>query len=479
MKKKKVKSDGFFCKECGHESLTYLGKCPACSAWGSFTEQPIVNNSTNLINNLANLPNGTFNIHESGSLALKLSEIPILSLKQRLNTGFEELNNVLGGGLQAGSFLLIGGDPGIGKSTLLLQVIGYIADQGLQTLYVSGEESLQQVKQRSLRLEVSQELCFMAETNLEHILAEVEKLSPEILVIDSIQAIYLDDKNSFPGSPSQIRDCATLLMQIAKKKNIITLIVGHITKDGNIAGPKLLEHMVDVVLYFEGDKQNYFRMIRSVKNRFGPTEEVGLFEMQETGLAEVKNPSALFLTDNPENSERRSGTIITATMQGNRVLLAEIQALVGYTTYAQPKRMVNGLDYNRVNQVAAILERRLGLALSKQDIYTSVVGGLNIIEPATDLAIALSIISCVRNLELKSKLIVLGEIGLTGEIRPIPKLEARLKEAYKLGFERAIVPKQKLGIGSNLPNKMEIHSISKLSEALAFAFPPIVKNKNV
>ena len=260
MKKKKVKSAGFFCKECGHESLTYLGKCPACSAWGSFTEQPIINNSTNLINNLANLPNGTFNIHESGSLALKLSEIPILSLKQRLNTGFEELNNVLGGGLQAGSFLLIGGDPGIGKSTLLLQVIGYIADQGLQTLYVSGEESLQQVKQRSLRLEVSQELCFMAETNLEHILAEVEKLSPEILVIDSIQAIYLDDKNSFPGSPSQIRDCATLLMQIAKKKNIITLIVGHITKDGNIAGPKLLEHMVDVVLYFEGDKQNYFRI---------------------------------------------------------------------------------------------------------------------------------------------------------------------------------------------------------------------------
>jgi len=465
-KTKKAKSTGWFCKECGYETLAYLGRCPACDSWGSFTEQP-----TPMAQIKSKGPNfiaaSTFAINSTAGRAVKLADISTASSEERIHTGFHELDNVLGKGLQRGSFILIGGDPGIGKSTLLLQVIGKIASSGKKTLYVSGEESLEQVKSRSLRLDICQDLLFMAETDLESILGEVENIEPEIIVIDSIQAVHLSSRDSFPGSPAQIRDCANLLMQLAKKRNITTIIVGHITKEGNIAGPKLLEHMVDVVLYFEGDKQNYFRMIRGVKNRFGPTDEVGLFEMHEDGLREVKNPSALFLSEN-SSGEKRTGTVVTATMQGNRVLLAEIQSLVGYTNYAQPKRMVNGLDYNRANQIAAILERRVGLSLSKQDVYASVVGGLSIEEPAADLALCLSIASCARNVMIKDKLIAIGEVGLVGEVRPVSKLEARLREAKRLGFTRAIVPAQ-----SNLNFKdsgMEIIKVKRLIEALPAAF---------
>ncbi|MFN5538524.1 MAG: DNA repair protein RadA [Candidatus Melainabacteria bacterium] len=468
IKAKKNNSPGWFCRECGHESYQYLGKCPACNAWSSFVEQPAANNPKTTSKGSIS----SFAIDSTAGHAIKLSAIEIDHQNNRVSSGFAELDRVLGGGLQQGSFILIGGDPGIGKSTLLLQVMGEIARSGKKALYVSGEESAEQVKNRSLRLGVNQELLFMAETDLENVIYEIDQINPQLLIIDSIQAIHLSNKDSFPGSPSQIRDCASLLMQLAKKRNITTILVGHINKDGNIAGPKLLEHMVDVVLYFEGDKQNYFRIVRGIKNRFGPTDEVGLFEMTEEGLKEVANASSLFLSDSGGSIEARPGTAITATLQGSRVLLAEIQALTGYTTYAQPKRMVNGLDYNRASQTAAILERRIGLSLSKQDIYASVVGGLTIEEPSADLALCLAITSCSRNLALKENLVIFGEVGLTGEVRPVTKIELRLREAHRLGFKKAIIPNCKNINFKNMAfaKEMEICQVGRLSEALIFAF---------
>ncbi|MDX1920841.1 MAG: DNA repair protein RadA [Candidatus Caenarcaniphilales bacterium] len=466
MSTKSKKSVAWFCKECGYESLTYLGRCPACSAWSSFIEQPKA-----LSSKKEKLSVSPFSINSTDGQAVKLSEINSEISSARISTGFKEFDNVLGKGLQRGSLILMAGDPGIGKSTLLLQVMGSLASRGLKVLYVSGEESKEQVKGRSQRLNVSQELMFMAETDLEVILGEIERVEPEILVVDSIQAVHLDNKDSFPGSQSQIRDCANLLMQLAKKRNITTIVVGHITKEGNIAGPKLLEHMVDVVLYFEGDKQNHFRIIKGAKNRFGPTDEVGLFEMQEGGLSEVTNASSLFLSpDDPAHD--KTGTLVTATLQGNRVILAEIQSLVGYTAYPQPKRMVNGLDYNRANQVVAILERRIGLSLAKQDVYSNVVGGLEIVEPAADLAICLSIISCARDLKFIPKLIAIGELGLAGEVRPVSKIELRLKEAQRQGFKTVIMPNMSKGKKQALaaPEGLKLIEINHISEALIFAF---------
>ncbi len=471
-KSKKGKSPGWFCKECGYESVNYLGRCPACNNWSTFIEQPIELEVSKSPKNI--VKSASFAINSTAGRAIKLSDIVVEEKTTRIPSGFTELDRVLGNGLQQGSFILIGGDPGIGKSTLLLQVMGKVAATGKKVLYVSGEESFEQVKNRSKRLNVSQELMFMAETDLEVVLAEIERVEPEMLVVDSIQAVHMNNKDSFPGSPSQIRDCASVLMQLAKKANITTLLVGHITKEGNIAGPKLLEHMVDVVLYFEGDKQNYFRMVRGVKNRFGPTDEVGLFEMTESGLQEVDNPSAIFLSETGDGLDKKPGTIVTAALQGSRVLLAEIQALVGYTSYAMPKRMVNGLDYNRANQVTAILERRAGVSLSKQDIFASVVGGLSIEEPASDLALCLAIVSCAKNLHVTENLVAFGEVGLAGEIRPVTKIDKRLKEAHRLGFRRAIVPRVQI---NGLPKDMEIIQVSRVSEALKFAFNAVPVSK--
>jgi DNA repair protein RadA/Sms len=471
MATKLKKSTAWFCKECGHESPTYLGRCPACDSWGSFTEQPKELSakkqqklSTNKLVSLTGISSGI-------ATAKSLAEIEDTPSEARIPTGFKEFDNVLGKGLQRGSLVLIAGDPGIGKSTLLLQVMGSLAGRGLQVLYVSGEESQEQVKFRSQRLRVDQSLLFLAETNLENILQQIDRINPEILVLDSIQAIHLGDRDAFPGSPSQIRDCANILMQLAKSRGITILLVGHITKDGSIAGPKLLEHMVDVVLHFEGDKQNQFRLIKGQKNRFGPTDEVGLFEMNEHGLAEISNPSALFLS-HEHQSMNKTGTFTTASLQGNRVILAEIQSLVGYTTYPQPKRLVNGLDYNRANQVIAVLERRLGLSLSKQDVYSNVVGGLEIYEPAADLPMCLSIISCARDLVPKQNLIAIGELGLTGEVRSVSRLDLRLKEARRQGFETAIVPaankilKQK----NSLPEGLKIIEVAELRDTLTHCF---------
>lgn len=474
----KKKSSGWFCKECGYESISYLGRCPVCSSWGSFTEQP--QSSIAKKDNENNKNKRKIDGHAGHSK--KLSEINNKEQESRLSTGYEELDRVLGGGLHSGSFILLGGDPGIGKSTLLLQVMGNFSMQNIKVLYVSGEESENQIKTRAQRLNVDENLLFFAETELEIILDEIDKIEPEILVIDSIQTLYSSEINSFPGSPSQIRHCGNLLMQVAKKRNLSIITIGHITKDGIIAGPKILEHMVDVVLYFEGDKQNYFRMIRGIKNRFGATDEIGIFEMTESGLLEVSNPSSLFLSNltssDSNDPSDRIGTVVTAVNQGSRILLAEIQALAGYTSYAQPKRMVNGLDFNRANQVIAVLERRIGLNLSKQDVYASVVGGLNIDEPASDLALCLAIVGCSKNLSVHEGLIAFGEIGLSGELRTVSKMEARLREASRLGFKLAIIPrsvtlektleklldkKQKLG-------DMKIHTVTKLSDALHVAF---------
>jgi len=453
------KTTAWFCRECGYESVRYLGRCPSCGEWSSLIEQPSTKSKKNDNSSLSPSLSGTF------KEACSLKEISTEAANKRLLTGFGELDRVLGGGLQEGSFSLIGGDPGIGKSTLLLQLAGYISESGARVLYVSGEESASQVKNRSLRLNISQGLLFLAETSLENILAQIEQIKPELLVIDSIQSMHMGESDSFPGSPAQIRHCGNALLRLAKSHNITVIVVGHITKEGQLAGPKLLEHMVDVVLYFEGDKQNYFRVVRGAKNRFGPADEVGLFEMIEGGLREINNPSALFLS---ERLDGQTGTSITATLQGSRIILAEIQALTGYTSYSQPKRMFNGLDYNRANQGIAILERRVGLSLAKQDIYASVVGGLYTSEPAADLAICLAIASCARDRVIQSKTLVLGEIGLSGEVRSVPRLESRLKEAERLGFERVILPDQ-------LPAKADSYRLNlyparRISEALKFAF---------
>ncbi|MDX1917818.1 MAG: DNA repair protein RadA [Candidatus Caenarcaniphilales bacterium] len=460
---KKSKSPGWYCRECGFESITYLGRCPGCNIWSSFIEQPAYDEKT------------TKSRHQRAfdrdsvlgiSTPQRLENISLAIDHPRIRSGFQELDRILGGGLEKGSFGLLAGDPGIGKSTLLLQVADSIVRQGLKVLYISGEESATQIKGRAERLAIEGDLLLLAETNLDSVIRAIEETNPQIVVIDSIQSLSSDLRDSFPGSPNQIRHCAQELMPFAKQAGIVILLVGHINKEGQIAGPRLLEHMVDLVLYFEGDRQNTLRHLRSIKNRFGPTDEVGLFEMGETGLREVSNPSALFLNHLPAAKET-SGVAITAIRQGSRVILAELQALTGFTAYPQPKRMFNGLDFNRANQVIAVLERRLGLNLSKQDIYASVVGGLQVDEPASDLALALAITSCVRDLSLPADMIAFGEIGLTGELRPVAWAEQRLKEAQRLGFKRALLP---FANGLNPPSGIQCHMIQKLAEAFTICF---------
>jgi DNA repair protein RadA/Sms len=461
-KTKDLKFQGWICSNCGFESITHLGKCPSCHSWNTLEKQTISQAVKKSVKS-----NGAFSIDKSGGRCIALADIIENTDIDRLSSGFEELDSVLGGGLQKGALVLIGGDPGIGKSTLLLQVAGFACAKNNKVLYVSGEESLGQIKNRANRLSINNSLLLMAETSLDSILDEVDTQKPDLLIVDSIQSIHLDDRDSLPGSMSQIKDCATGLMTLAKRENITTIVIGHITKEGNIAGPKLLEHMVDVVLYFEGDKQNQFRTVRGAKNRFGPTNEIGVFEMSENGLTEITNPSSLFLGDGHSMGEL-SGSAVTAVLQGNRVLLAEIQSLVGFTPYPQPKRMVNGLDYNRVQQVVAVIERRLGVSLSKHDVYANVIGGLNIMEPSSDLAVAISILGCAKKLFCKERTVFIGELGLAGELRKVAKIDQRLKEAHKLGFQRAIIPSTNLQPEGLIG--MEIVQVSNLSEATKKAF---------
>lgn len=443
----------WICQECGYETAGYLGKCPECSTWGSLIEE-IQQNSIQTPINIDFL-----NIQKPSLL----NDIE-LSKEIRMSTNISEFDRVLGGGLVQGSLVLIAGDPGIGKSTILLQTSGLLCKNQKKVLYVSAEESANQIKLRADRLSIKAESLYIyPQTNLELIKKEIENIKPDIVIVDSIQAIYTQNMSSSAGSVSQIRECCNFLMQMAKNENITVIVIGHVTKEGNIAGPKVLEHMVDTVIYFEGDKYKSYRLLRAVKNRFGNTSEVGIFEMGTNGLTEVINPSELFLNEHSETTT--PGSVIIATNEGTRPLLVEIQALVGTTPYPSPRRVANGVDFSRVLQILAVLEKRVGLNLSKQDVYVNVIGGVEISEPAADLGIALAVATCARDVVVDSHTVIIGEIGLSGKIRAVNNIEKRIKEAQKLGFKKAIIP----SANSKLTEKtdgIEIIRVKRLIDAI-------------
>ena len=441
------------CQECGYETAGYLGRCPECLAWGSLVEE--VQSSAPVIQADASFLNSP-----KPSL---LNEIE-LNTEIRTETNISEFDRVLGGGLVQGSLILIAGDPGIGKSTLVLQTSGILSKANKKVLYVSAEESASQIKLRAERLTInSNNLYIYPQTNLELIKQEIENIKPDLVVIDSIQAIYTQSITSSAGSVSQIRECCNYLMQIAKNSGITVIVIGHVTKDGNIAGPKVLEHMVDTVIYFEGDKHKSYRLLRAVKNRFGNTSEVGIFEMCEEGLREIVNPSELFLNEHMEIGT--PGSVIIATNEGTRPLLVEIQALVGTTPYPTPRRVTNGVDTSRVLQILAVLEKRVGLSLSKQDVYVNVIGGVEISEPAADLGIALAVATCARDVVVDSHTIIIGEVGLSGEIRAVNNIEKRIKEAQKLGFRKVIIPDANKNFRENIDG-IEIVTVKRLIDAI-------------
>lgn len=441
------------CQECGYETAGYLGRCPECLAWGSLVEE--VQSSAPVIQ-----ANASFLNSQKPSL---LNDIE-LNTEIRTGTNISEFDRVLGGGLVQGSLVLIAGDPGIGKSTLVLQTSGILGKANKKVLYVSAEESASQIKLRAERLAInSNNLYIYPQTNLELIKQEIENIKPDLVVIDSIQAIYTQSITSSAGSVSQIRECCNYLMQVAKNSGITVIVIGHVTKDGNIAGPKVLEHMVDTVIYFEGDKHKSYRLLRAVKNRFGNTSEVGIFEMGEEGLREIVNPSELFLNEHMEIGT--PGSVIIATNEGTRPLLVEIQALVGTTPYPTPRRVTNGVDTSRVLQILAVLEKRVGLSLSKQDVYVNVIGGVEISEPAADLGIALAVATCARDVVVDSHTIIIGEIGLSGEIRAVNNIEKRIKEAQKLGFRKVIIPDANKNFRENIDG-IEIVTVKRLIDAI-------------
>lgn len=426
--KQKLKR-AFQCQSCGYISPKWIGKCPDCGAWNSFIEETIVEDkqSKSLISDESVHP-------------VPISSIKI-TLSDRVSTGIGELDRVLGGGIVKGSLVLIGGDPGIGKSTLLLQATNNIADKYGKVLYVSGEESLTQIKIRAERLgALSEKILLLSETLVEKILLWASEEELKALIVDSIQTVYTEDALSAPGSVSQIRESATKFMHFAKKRGIPVFLIGHVTKEGAIAGPRVLEHLVDTVLYFEGDRGYAYRILRSVKNRFGPANEIGVFEMTGSGLIEVENPSLIFLSEHSQNS----GSAITATIEGTRAILTEIQALVTPSNFGMPRRNFIGVDYQRVNLLVAVLEKRGRLNLAGADVFVNVVGGLKIIEPSSDLAVIAAIVSSFRDIPLPEGLVIFGEVGLSGEIRAISQTELRLREASRIGMKRAIIPRSNL-----------------------------------
>ncbi|WP_240421594.1 DNA repair protein RadA [Paenibacillus periandrae] len=453
MAKQKTK---FCCQECGYDSPKWLGKCPGCQAWNTFVEEIETISKTQMTH--------------SSLLHTKEKAVSIINIKsgeeQRILTGNKELNRVLGGGLVPGSLLLVGGDPGIGKSTLLLQTSHDLTQVGKKVLYVSGEESIRQTKLRADRLNASSEMLYvLCETNLELIEESIAEVQPDFLVIDSIQTVYHPAVTSAPGSVSQVRECTGHFMRIAKIKGIATVLVGHVTKEGAIAGPRMLEHMVDCVLYFEGERHHSYRLLRAVKNRFGSTNEIGIFEMRETGLVEVNNPSELFLSERPLGV---AGSTVVASMEGTRPVLVELQALVSSTNFPSPRRMATGIDHNRLALIIAVLEKRMGMFLQNQDAYVNVAGGIKLDEPAVDLAIAVSIASSLREQPTQPFDVVFGEVGLTGEVRGVSRVDQRVREAEKLGFRRVIVPEKSLK-GWTPPTGIEIIGVNTVSEALKAA----------
>lgn len=441
----------FFCKECGNESSKWLGQCPACKAWDSMVEEP-VKQSVAVKSSV-----GTGRI----SQPVALSQID-LNEDVRTSTGIEEFDRVLGGGIVKASLILVGGDPGIGKSTLLLQVCSILSSRNMNVLYISGEESLKQIKLRAERLPYdSSSLSLLAETSLDNIEKVIEDRKPDIVVIDSIQTMYREDIASSPGSVSQVRETTGSLLRIAKGLSITIFIVGHVTKEGVVAGPRVLEHMVDTVLYFEGDNSSSYRVLRAVKNRFGSTNEVGMFEMTGNGLTEVHNPSAYMLEGRPVGEP---GSVIAASLEGTRPILVEVQALVCKSSFNIPRRTSAGIDFNRVNLLMAVLEKRLGLNLSVCDAYVNVTGGMKIGEPALDLAIVVAILSSYRNKALEDKALVFGEVGLTGEIRGVSQAQQRVHEAISLGYDTVIMPK--VNAASVKSDKIKIIGVSHIRDLM-------------
>lgn len=438
----------FFCQECGYESAKWLGKCPGCGNWNTFVEETV-----------SKQKNETVRLLPSGE-PISLEHISYDDLL-RIDTGIEEFNRVLGGGMVPGALMLLAGDPGIGKSTLTMQLAGTIHWDGT-ILYVSGEESSQQLKMRAQRLSVkNSQLFILTENNLSVIEKQIQKLKPKLLILDSIQTVYMPEVSSAPGSVSQLRECTGRILQWAKGLEISIIVVGHVTKDGSVAGPRVLEHMVDTVLFFEGERHNHFRILRALKNRFGSTNEIGVFEMQEHGLQEISNPSEIFLSERPQGAV---GSVVVPCMEGSRPVLVELQALVAASPYGQPRRMTNGADFNRTAMLLAVLEKKMRLPLGNQDIFLNVVGGLKIDEPAIDLGIIVALVSSMQNRQIKDDVIILGEVGLTGEVRTISFLEKRLIEAEKMGFQTAIVPKGNLKREQQYP--LNVQGVRNVSEAL-------------
>ena len=452
----KIKSV-FFCQECGYESSKWMGQCPGCKQWNTFVEETVKPAAKAVKGVSAATASG-----EAGS-PKTLSEI-VLNDEERYDTHIGELNRVLGGGLVKGSLILVGGDPGIGKSTILLQVAGNISGDKRDVLYISGEESLQQIKLRANRIGgFNEQLKFMCETNLSNIEETISRFKPQVVIIDSIQTMYNESVSSAPGSVSQVRESTSVLLRIAKNMNISIFIVGHVTKEGQVAGPRVLEHMVDTVLYFEGDRHASYRILRAVKNRFGSTNEIGVFEMQEKGLAEVTNPSEFMLDGRPEGA---SGSIVTCSVEGTRPILIEVQALVTRTNFGFPRRQANGTDYNRVNLLMAVLEKRIGLQMSDFDAYVNLAGGMKVAEPSLDLGICLALVSSFKNKPISDDVIAFGEVGLSGEVRSVSMGESRVSEAKKLGFKTCIVPKALESKLKKTFKDIEIIGVSSVADAM-------------
>ena len=458
----KGKTTAFFCQNCGYESAKWMGQCPACREWNTFVEEPVVKTT------------GTKTSAAAGSTRRMQLQEPsrLVSIKPqenlRISTGMEELDRVLGGGIVTGSLVLVGGDPGIGKSTLLLQVCKTLANRGKKVLYISGEESVQQIKIRADRVgEAGDDLLILCETNLEQIFVQTKNVQPDLLIIDSIQTIYTEVVESSPGSVSQVRECSAAILKYAKESGTPVLLIGHINKEGSIAGPKVLEHIVDTVLQFEGDQHYMYRILRSIKNRFGSTAELGIYEMRQNGLRQVSNPSELLLS---QDHDGMSGVAIASAIEGVRPFLIETQALVSSAVYGNPQRSATGFDLRRMNMLLAVLEKRVGFKLAQKDVFLNIAGGLKVNDPAIDLSVISAILSSNMDTEIERDTCMAGEVGLSGEIRPVNRIEQRIGEAEKLGFKQILIPKHNLQGMDTSKLKIEIIPVRKVEEAFRALF---------
>jgi DNA repair protein RadA/Sms len=444
----------WFCSECGNKQLKWSGQCSQCFQWNTYQEELELGNNARRFEAQPTTSSRPMRIKE-----VSLSDTP------RIKTGIHEFDRLVGGGVVPGSFTLVGGDPGIGKSTLLLQLSSALAKQGQLVLYVCGEESVEQTSMRARRLGIdSDNLLLLSETNYSIIKSHIDQINPTVLIIDSIQIVYKSEITSAPGSVSQVRETATEFMHLAKGRNIATFLIGHVTKSGEIAGPRVLEHLVDSVLYFEGDKQQNYRMIRVIKNRFGPTDEIAVFQMQATGLVEVPNPSQIFLE---ERKRDVIGSVVIPTIEGSRPILIEIQALVTPTVFETPSRRCTGIDQNRLALLLAVLEKRMGYQIHRCDVFVSIAGGMRVTEPGIDLGVLLAVASSMRNIIINSDTVIVGEVGLSGEIRSIPRVDSRIKEAINMGFSRCIIPKRNAkGLSDDVLKKIKIVGIDTVEDAI-------------